>query len=101
MLDWAKAAWKLHVTREEANEYGNQLLTGLDTDAFHTLFTPYDGYPMPHRPRNMADVKRWFDACYCEETAHGPHHIQCLTERGDNQQAVYVFDDHYRAKKTG
>jgi len=101
VLDWAKAAWKLHDTRAEANEYGRQLFSGLDTDAFHTLFTPYEDYPMPRRPRTMADVKRWFDAFYCEETAHGPHHIQCLTEWGDNQRAVYVFDDHYRAKKPG
>ncbi len=101
VLDWANAVWKMHDTRAGANEYGKQLFTGLDTDAFHTLFTPYDDYPMPHRPRTMADVKRWFDAFYCEETAHGSHHIQCLTEWGDNQQAVYVFDDHYRAKKPG
>ena len=50
----------------------------------------------------MADVKQWFsDAMYCEEEAHGPHHIQVLTEWGDNQRAIYVFDDHYRAKKPG
>lgn len=100
VLDWAKAVWKMHATREEANEYGRQLF-GLDTDPFHTLFTPYDDYPMPHCPRTMADVKKWFSAFYCEEEAHGPHHIQCLTEWADNQRAVYVFDDHYRTKKPG
>ena len=101
VLEWAQAVWKQFDTREEANEYGRQLFTGLDTDAFHTLFTPYEDYPMPHRPRTMADVKKWFSAFYCEEEAHGPHHIQCLTEWADNQRAVYVFDDHYRAKKPG
>ncbi len=58
MLDWAKDVWKLHGTRAKANEYGKQLFTGLDMDAFHTLFHPYDEYPMSHRPRTMADVKR-------------------------------------------
>ena len=101
VLEWARAVWRLHDTREEANRYGREVFTGLDTDAFHTLFCTYDGHPMPHRPRSMADVKRWFGAFYCEEEAHGSHHIQCLTEWGDNQRAVYVFDDHYRALKPG
>jgi uncharacterized protein (TIGR02996 family) len=101
VLDWAKGVWKLHDTRAEANRYAGQLFTGLDTDAFHTLFQTYEDYPMPRCPRTMADVKAWFDAFYCEETAHGAHHIQCLTEWGENQRAVYVFDDHYRAKKPG
>jgi uncharacterized protein (TIGR02996 family) len=101
VLDWAKAVWRLHETREEANHYGKELFTGLDTDAFHTLFRTYSEHPMPHCPRTMTDVKRWFDAFYCEEVAHGAHHIQCLTEWGDNQRSIYVFDDHYRAKKPG
>jgi len=50
----------------------------------------------------MADVNRWFtDALYCEEDDKGSHHVQVMTEWGDNQRAIYVFDDHYRKKKPG
>jgi uncharacterized protein (TIGR02996 family) len=42
-----------------------------------------------------------FCNAYVEEEGHGPHHLQILTEDDDNQVAVYLFDDHFRALAPG
>jgi uncharacterized protein (TIGR02996 family) len=97
VLDWAKAVWKQFDNDAAAIRYAKQLFGDMPVDPFWGLFhieTP--------QPRKTADVKQWFaDAMYSEEEAHGPHHIQVLTQWNENQRAVYVFDDHYRAKKPG
>jgi uncharacterized protein (TIGR02996 family) len=49
----------------------------------------------------MKDVHDWFCAMYDQGEAHGPHHIQLLTDDDEIQMAVYVFDDHYREKHPG
>jgi uncharacterized protein (TIGR02996 family) len=101
LLDWAKAVWKLHDEREDAERYARKVFGDMPGSPLWGLFRRHEEYDGPERLRTMADVKAWFYASiYCEEEAHGAHHIQCLTE-WDIQCAVYVFDDHYRAKKPG
>jgi uncharacterized protein (TIGR02996 family) len=100
VLDWARAVWKLHETREEAQRYAEHLFGDIGVEVFCGLFHD-QGEESTGRPRTMADVKLWFSDMYCEEEAHGAHHIQVLTEWGDEQRAIYLFDDHYRNKKPG
>jgi uncharacterized protein (TIGR02996 family) len=101
VLDWAKVVWKEFNNEEAAKRYAAKLFGGMPLDELCRLFWVDEEFGMSHPPHTMADVKRWFAELYCEEEAHGPHHIQCLTDWSDNQRAVYVFDDHYRAKKPG
>jgi uncharacterized protein (TIGR02996 family) len=101
VLEWAKAVWKLHDARQEARRYAEQLFGEIDVEVFCGLFHKGEDAATT-RPRTMADVQGWFfDQLYCEEEAHGGHHLQVLTEWGDDQRAIYVFDDHYRNKKPG
>lgn len=102
VLDWAKDTWKLHDTRKKAEHCAEELFGKIDIGPLWGLFYAEPQQSLSHAPRSMADVKRWFsDSMYCEEEAHGAHHIQCLTEWSDNQRSVHVFDDHFRAKKPG
>src|SRR5688572_28618417 len=98
VLDWAKAVWKLHDTREGAERYARRVFGAMDVAPFAEMFHNR-GENSTSRPRTMSHVKLWFTDMYCEQEAHGAHHVQCLTDWGDNQRAVLVFDDHYRAKK--
>jgi uncharacterized protein (TIGR02996 family) len=52
-------------------------------------------------PENMDQVINGFRSGYVEEEEHGPHHAQLLTEDGEIQVAVYLFDDHFRASSPG
>ncbi|MBY0458801.1 MAG: hypothetical protein K2V38_15800 [Gemmataceae bacterium] len=101
VLDWARAVWRRFDTREEGERYARELFPGTNVDAFHHIFHPHADYALAQPPRDMDEVGLWFDAIYCEDTAHGPHHIQVMTEWDDNQRAIYVFDDHYRAANPG
>jgi uncharacterized protein (TIGR02996 family) len=102
VLEWAQGVWKLHGTRQEAEQYARQLFGDIDLGPLWGLFEAHEDHDA-ERPRKMIDVERWFgNAMYCEDDPKsGPHHIQVLTDWGDNQRAVYVFDDHFRARKPG
>lgn len=96
VLDWAKAVWKQFGTREEAERYAEKLFGWVEVDPLWGLFNIKVD---TERPQTMYDVEAWFtEGLYCEEDSNGPHHIQVLTDWGDNQRAIYVFDDHYLKK---
>src|SRR5262249_44798505 len=101
VLDWAKAVFKTVGDREAAFKYGEDLLGGLDVYSFGSMFATDEDTPPRRPPRTMADVKAWFQGMYVGEEKHGPHHIQILTDDDEIEMAVYVFDDHYRAKHPG
>lgn len=101
VLAWVRAAWRNFATREQGERYARELFPGMNVDAFHHIFHANSEYALAEAPRDMNEAGLWFDAIYCEDVAHGPHHIQALTEWSDNQRAIYVFDDHYRAANPG
>jgi uncharacterized protein (TIGR02996 family) len=100
VLDWAKATFKPIADRDAAFKYGTDLLGGLEVYSFGSIFADAaENKDTP--PRKMPDVKAWFSGMYVQDEAHGPHHIQILTDDDEHEMAVYVFDDHYRAAKPG
>ena len=100
VLEWAKAVFKPIADRDAAFKYAEDLLGGLDVYSFGSIFAEAAENKLAP-PRKMADVKAWFQGMYVQEEAHGPHHIQILTDDDEIEMAVYVFDDHYRAAKPG
>jgi uncharacterized protein (TIGR02996 family) len=100
VLDWAKDVFKPIASREQAFAYAEKLLGGLDVYSFGSIFSGAAENDLGP-PRKMADVKQWFGGMYVVEEAHGPHHIQILTDDDEIEMAVYVFDDHYRKAKPG
>jgi uncharacterized protein (TIGR02996 family) len=101
VLDWARAIFKQFPDRKDAFKYAEEVLGGLDVYSFGSMFTADEETGARSAPRTMADVKGWFQAMYDQGEAHGPHHIQILTDDDEIEMAVYVFDDHYRKKKPG
>jgi uncharacterized protein (TIGR02996 family) len=101
VLAWVQGVWKMHDEYEDARRYAERVFGGPDSDLFGYLFHNDGEDTPPQCPRTMAEAKRWFNGMLSEEDAHGPHHLQVLTEWDENQRAAYVFDDHYRAKKPG
>jgi uncharacterized protein (TIGR02996 family) len=100
VLDWAKANFRPVAGEDAACEYGEILLGGLDVYSFGSIFLDAAANNLVF-PREMADVEEWFQGMYVQGTAHGPHHIQVLTDDDEIELAVYVFDDHYRAENPG
>jgi hypothetical protein len=100
VLDWAKGIFK-QLGEDAAYKYAKDLLGGLSVYSFGSMFMTDEEHPPRERPRTMADVKAWFSDMYDQGEAHGPHHIQILTDDDEIQLAVYVFDDHYRKKHPG
>lgn len=101
VLAWASAVWRRFTNRGEGERYARDLFRGMNVDAVHHVFHPHEEYALAGPPQSMDEVTQWFDALYCECVANGPHHVQVLTEWSDNQRAIYVFDDHYRAANPG
>ena len=100
VLAWAKAVFKPIADRDAAFKYGEELLGGLDVYSFGGIFAKA-AEENRSPPRKMADVNAWFSGMYVQDTAHGRHHLQILTDDDEIEMAVYVFDDHYRTAHPG
>ncbi|MCI0705001.1 MAG: TIGR02996 domain-containing protein [Planctomycetia bacterium] len=100
VLDWAKGVFK-QLDEDEAYKYAEELLGGLRVYSFGSMFMIDEEHGARTPPRAMKDVQEWFQDMYDQGEAHGPHHIQILTDDDEIQMAVYVFDDHYRKKHPG
>lgn len=100
VLEWAQAVFR-QLPNDEAYEYAEKLLDGLEVYSFGSMFRTDDEHPPRERPRTMEDVGGWFSDMYDQGQENGSHHIQVLTDDDEREMAVYVFDDHYRAANPG
>src|SRR5262245_1636873 len=102
ILDWAKAVFKQLPGDKDGWDYAKELLGGLHVYSFGHLFALDDElFPKLDPPETMEDVYGWFERMYDPRTAHGPHHLQIMTDDDEQDMAVYVFDDHYPHDTTG
>lgn len=99
VLEWAQAVFR-QLPNDEAYEYAEKLLGGLDVYSFGSMFRTDEDHPVRECPRTMEEVSAWFSDMYDQGQENGPHHIQLLTD-DEREMAVYVFDDHYREANPG
>lgn len=100
VVDWLRSIWKPISNEDRAYRHAKKLLGGLDVALFGSLFHTIAEEELPP-PESLDEVLGGFVNVYVEEEDHGPHHLQVLTEDDDNQVAVYLFDDHFRAAAPG
>lgn len=100
VLEWARAVFR-QLPNDEAYEYAEKLLGGLEVYSFGSMFRTDDEHPSIGCPQTMEEVGGWFSSMYDQGQANGPHHIQVLTDDDEREMAVYVFDDHYREANPG
>ncbi len=100
VLDWFRSIWKPIPEEEMAEQYAKQLFSGLDAWMFGQMFLLIAEENLSP-PESMDDVMDGFGRIYIPELNRGRHHVQFLLEDNDNQVAVYLFDDHFRAMHPG
>jgi uncharacterized protein (TIGR02996 family) len=100
VVDWFRSIWRPIPDEEKAYQYAEKLLGGLDVGMFGNMFHAIAEEGLPP-PENMVQVMDGLANVYLAEEDHGPHHLQVVTEDDDNQVAVYIFDDHFRATVPG
>jgi uncharacterized protein (TIGR02996 family) len=100
VVDWFRSIWKPIAEEEQANQYAEEVF-GVEGWTFSRLFLCIAGEALSS-PEKVDQVMYALTALGLEvEPDHGPHHLQFLMEDGDNQEAVYFFDDHFRAAAPG
>jgi uncharacterized protein (TIGR02996 family) len=100
VLDWARSIWKPNPDERQAYRYAEELLGWTTVDAFGQLFIAIAEEGL-RPPETMRDLVAGLSHVYIEEEDFGPHHLQLLVNIGDIQEAVYLFDDHFRARAPG
>jgi uncharacterized protein (TIGR02996 family) len=99
VLDWVRSIWKPIPEEDQADQYADKLLGGIDI-GLSRMFQAIAEEQLPP-PETMEQVLSSFWNFYSEEEDHGPHHLQVLGEKNDLQVAIYLFDDHFRATAPG
>jgi uncharacterized protein (TIGR02996 family) len=99
VLDWFRSIWKPIPDEKKARQHAEELLGGVAGSMFAHLFVAIAEQELP-RPENTDEILEGFQDVYIEEEDHGPHHLEMLTEDG-NQTAVHLLDDHFRGLHPG
>lgn len=100
VLDWFRSIWKAIPDENAARQHAWKLFGGLDAWMFGYLFLCIAEEELPP-PEDMGEVRDGFRHVYVPEENHGPHHLQIVIEAGDIEEAIYLFDDHFRAMHPG
>jgi uncharacterized protein (TIGR02996 family) len=100
VVDWVRSIWKPIPDNDKAYQYAEDLLGGLDVYMFGRMFLAIAEEGLPP-PENMEQVMDAFRHLYVQGEDHGPHHLQILTDDDEEEMALYLFDDHFRAPSPG
>jgi uncharacterized protein (TIGR02996 family) len=101
IVDWARSIWKPIPNEEDARRYDREVLGDPDIGVLEWMFVAIAEEGLPP-PESTGDVlAALVSNAYAPEEDHGEHHIQVLIEGSDDQVALYLFDDHFRAENPG
>jgi uncharacterized protein (TIGR02996 family) len=101
VVDWVRSIWKPISDDDRAAGHAKELLGGLHVPPLARLFPAIAEEGLPP-PETVGEVVSGLGAhVFVEEEEHGPHHLQMLIDYDDNQVALYLFDDHFRALYPG
>lgn len=97
VLGWFRSIWQ-GVPERHAWAHAMKLV-GRDVYGFCSLFEKIHEHDWPP-PKTMKQLfDRLAESLYVGEMQSGANHLQVLTDDDELEMAIYVFDDHYAARR--